>query len=91
MFLYLVGPVGSRPPNKPRHHARRAAAGILAAALGVPAPGVLVQGDDPDAGGGLGWAFDDLMACGGALPDDLQLAAVEVEVGPSQAGGLAAA
>src|SRR5262249_28653447 len=53
--------------------------------------GVLVEGDGARASGGFGWPSDDPVAGGGAVTDDEQYPAVEVEVGPAQATGLAAA
>jgi hypothetical protein len=53
--------------------------------------GVFVEGDDPAAGGGLGIAFADLVAGGGAVTFDDQHTAVEVDVAPAQAGDLTAA
>jgi hypothetical protein len=52
---------------------------------------VVVEGDGAGAGGGFGWSFDDLVAGGGAVADDVERAAVEVDVAPAQSAGLAAA
>jgi hypothetical protein len=50
-----------------------------------------VEGDDPAAGGGLGWADRDGVAVGDALLFDHDDAVVEVQVGSAQPGRLAAA
>lgn len=49
--------------------------------------GVPVEGDASGAGDGLGCAFNDLVAGGGAVANDEQLGVVEVEFAPAQPGG----
>src|SRR6266542_4419096 len=65
--------------------------GLAAAVLARDLDGVLVEGDGPDAGGGLRGTFDDLVAGRGAVAADELEAVVEIHLGPAQPARLAAA
>ncbi|WP_041799136.1 hypothetical protein [Micromonospora aurantiaca (nom. illeg.)] len=64
---------------------------LVAAVYAQDLHAAFVEGDRPPAGGGLGLAFDDLVAGGGAVAFDGQDATVEIDVGPPQPAQLTTA
>jgi hypothetical protein len=75
-------------PDLPGGGAAAALLELPSAVLAQHLHPVFVHGDGAGAGGGLRFAFDDLVAGGGAVAFDEQ-PVVEVDLGPAQPAGLA--